>query len=114
MDSQGNLVAIKKYKKETATLETLKHELSIMKQLNHENLVKLISVRENAVYKKKNEVTYNCFAIVLEYVGGGELFDFVAETGKFSEKVTRTYFHQMMNGLHYMHSKGFAHRDIKP
>lgn len=59
-------------------------------------------------------MTYNCFAIVLEYVGGGELFDFVAETGKFSEKVTRTYFHQMMNGLHYMHSKGFAHRDIKP
>jgi serine/threonine protein kinase len=39
-------------------------------------------------------------------VGGGELFDFIAETGKFSEKVTRTYFHQMMNGLHYMHSKG--------
>jgi len=38
----------------------------------------------------------------------------VAETGKFSEKVTRTYFHQMMNGLHYLHQKGFAHRDIKP
>jgi hypothetical protein len=35
MDDQGNLVAIKKYKKETATLETLKHELAIMKQLNH-------------------------------------------------------------------------------
>ena len=42
------------------------------------------------------------------------MFDFVAETGKFSEKVTRTYFHQMMNGLHYMHLKGYAHRDIKP
>ena len=47
-------------------------------------------------------------------MGGGELFDFIAETGKFSEKVARTYFHQMMNGLHYMHSKGYAHRDIKP
>lgn len=51
---------------------------------------------------------------MLEFVGGGELFDFVAETGKFSEKVARTYFHQMMNGLHYMHQKGYAHRDIKP
>jgi serine/threonine protein kinase len=51
---------------------------------------------------------------VLEYVGGGELFDFVADTGKFSEKVARTYFHQMMNGLHYLHQKGYAHRDIKP
>ena len=47
-------------------------------------------------------------------MGGGELFDFIAETGKFSEKVSRTYFHQMMNGLHFMHAKGYAHRDIKP
>lgn len=49
-----------------------------MKQLDHDNLVKLISVRENATYKKKDETSYNCFAIVLEYVGGGELFDFIA------------------------------------
>lgn len=114
MDDNGNLYAIKRYKKETANLGTLQHELNIMKVLQHENLVRLIDVRENATYKRKDETTYSCFAIILEYVGGGELFDFIAETGKFSEKVTRTYFHQMMNGLHYMHSKGYAHRDIKP
>jgi len=78
VDEQGTYVAIKKYKKETATLDTLKHELNIMKQLDHENLVKLISVRENATYKNEDESTQNCFAIVLEFVGGGELFDFVA------------------------------------
>jgi serine/threonine protein kinase len=78
VDDQGNQVAIKKYKKETATLETLNHELGIMKQLEHENLVRLISVRENATYKNEDETTYNCFAIVLEFIGGGELFDFVA------------------------------------
>lgn len=50
----------------------------------------------------------------MEYAGGGELFDFVAESGKFSEKVTRTFFHQMMNGIHYMHDMGYAHRDLKP
>ncbi len=77
-DSNGNLVAIKKYKKETATLDTLKHELGIMKQLDHENLVKLLSVRENATYKAEDETTSNCFAIVLEFIGGGELFDFIA------------------------------------
>lgn len=85
-----------------------------MKVLQHENLVRLVDVRENALYKRKDETTYHCFAIVLEFVGGGELFDFIADTGKFSEKVSRTYFHQMMNGLHYMHAKGYAHRDIKP
>ena len=114
MDDNGNLYAIKRYKKETANLGTLQHELNIMKQLKHENLVQLVDVRENATYKRKDETVYHCYAIVLEFVGGGELFDFIAETGKFSEKVSRTYFHQMMNGLHYMHSKGYAHRDIKP
>lgn len=114
MDDDGNLYAIKRYKKETANLSTLQHELNIMKQLQHENLVRLFAVRENATYKRRDETTYPCFAIILEFVGGGELFDFIAETGKFSEKVTRTYFHQMMNGLYHMHSKGYAHRDIKP
>jgi serine/threonine protein kinase len=51
---------------------------------------------------------------VIEYAQGGELFDFIADTGRFSERVARTYFHQMMNGIHYMHEKGYAHRDIKP
>ena len=83
-DPYGNLVAIKKYKKETATLDTLKHELGIMQLLDHENLVKLVSVRENAIFKSEDETTSNCYAIILEYVGGGELFDYVAETGKFS------------------------------
>jgi serine/threonine protein kinase len=85
-----------------------------MKKFDNNNLVRLIDVRENAVYKKKDETTYQCYAIILEYVSGGELFDFIADTGKFSEKVSRTYFHQMMGALHYMHTKGYAHRDIKP
>lgn len=77
-------------------------------------MVGLVDVRPDATYKKKDETSYKCFAIILEYVDGGELFDLIAETGKFSEKVTRTYFCQMMQGLHYMHSKKYAHRDIKP
>lgn len=36
-----------------------------MKVLDHENLVKLVSVRENATYKNENEATSACFAIVL-------------------------------------------------
>ena len=55
-----------------------------MKALNHENLIKLIAVKEKALNKKPNEPALSCFAIVLEYARGGELFDFVAETGKFA------------------------------
>ncbi len=32
------------------------------------------------------------FYIVLELAGGGELFDFVAQTGAFTEPVARYYF----------------------
>lgn len=31
--------------------------------------------------------------IVLELAQGGELFDFVANSGRFKEKVARTYYH---------------------
>lgn len=78
MDENGNLYAIKRYKKETANLSTLQHELNIMKVLQHENLVRLIDVRENSTYKREDESTFDCFAIILEYIGGGELFDFIA------------------------------------
>lgn len=100
---------------------TLKHELGIMSKLHHENLVNLIDVRENSTYKKKSGEMYTwklfslqCFAIIIEYAGGGELFDFIALGGRFSPNVARTYFYQFMNGLNYMHEKGYAHRDIKP
>ena len=85
-----------------------------MRVLKQENIVKLVDVRVDATYKKRDDTEYKCFAIILEYVEGGELFDFVAETGHFSDKVARTYFNQLMNGLYYIHCKGFVHRDIKP
>ena len=42
------------------------------------------------------------------------MFDYVANTGRFSEKSARYYFKQLLSGLGYCHRKGIAHRDIKP
>merc|ERR1719244_45423 len=33
---------------------------------------------------------------------------------EFDEKASRSYFHQMINGLEAMHKLGIAHRDLKP
>lgn len=52
------LVAIKRFKQETATIATLKHELSVLSKLHHDNLVNLIDVRDNATYKKRTGETY--------------------------------------------------------
>lgn len=48
-------------------------------------------------------------------MSGGELFDYVAlENGAFSEKICRHYFKQLLMGVHYLHSNGICHRDMKP
>ncbi len=52
-------MAIKRFKSETANLNTLKHELNVMVKLHHENLVNLVDVRDKATYKKKTGVTYS-------------------------------------------------------
>lgn len=54
--------------------------------------------KNNAVYSRKKagkdgKMEYNCVAIVLEYAASGELFDYIARSGHFTEEVARTYFH---------------------
>jgi len=51
--------------------------------------------------------------IALEIAEKGELFDFVANTGSFSEIVSRYYFNQLITGLKSCHDAGVFHRDMK-
>jgi 5'-AMP-activated protein kinase catalytic alpha subunit len=50
----------------------------------------------------------------MEYIPGGELYDWIRKTGKFIESEARHMFSQLINALEYMHGKGFYHRDVKP
>lgn len=52
--------------------------------------------------------------MVLEIATGGELFDFIANSGRFPEPLARYYFKQFMNGLNHCHANGVTHRDLKP
>lgn len=83
-----------------------------MHKLQHENIISTIEYGTELYVKKngKKEVDY----IVLELAKGGELFDFIAMTGAFDERVARYYFIQFMNGLNYCHKAGICHRDLKP
>ena len=52
--------------------------------------------------------------IVLDKIGGGELFDYVLNSGAFTVPQARYYLLQLLKGIHFVHSAGFAHRDLKP
>lgn len=50
---------------------------------------------------------------MLELATGGEIYDIVAMSGRFTEDEARYFFKQILDGLDYIHKEGFAHRDLK-
>lgn len=82
----------------------IKKEISIMKMINHHHVV---SVKDVFATSAK-------IFIVLEFVGGGELFDKIANEGKLPEDKARFYFKQLVEGLEHCHNNGVCHRDLKP
>jgi len=95
-------------------VDLLKKEVEATQKLDHKHVVKYYQFEENSTWNKKSGDQKPVAYIAQEPVLGGELFDYVANTGAFSESICRFYFKQMLQGLHYIHSAGFSHRDLKP
>ncbi len=52
--------------------------------------------------------------LVMEYVGGGELFERIKKEGIVDEPTARFYIAEMVLALNYIHKNKIIHRDIKP
>lgn len=115
----GKMVALKVLKEEAfenkANFATFKTEVEIMKDISHPNIINLLKSTNKGVLTKANgESREGVVYLTLELATGGELFDFIAQSGSFSEPVARYYFHQIIEALEYLHNKGISHRDMKP
>lgn len=95
------------------TLTLVNTEVEAMQKLEHINILKYI-YHGAAEYVKDNGTTKWVNFLVLEIAEGGEIFDFVAETGAFSEREARYFLKQILEGLDHCHFMGIAHRDLKP
>lgn len=78
-------------------------ELAILKGLHHTNIVNLHEVFESE----------STLWLVMEKVDGGELLGYLEELNHLSEAYVRDIAKQLCTGLHYIHSSGVVHRDIK-
>lgn len=83
--------------------EQLLNEMSILRSFRHPNIIRLIETMRST----------SKFYIVMEYAEGGDLFNYLREHGRFSEKNTRFFFRQILQAVEFCHSRGLTHRDIK-
>lgn len=96
------------------SLKEITTELMALQMTTSPNVVKLHKYKLNHPYKMRDGSTWNSLAMVLEICENGELFDLVYHGDALDEKVARTFFRQIVNGLSALHAKNIAHRDIKP
>ncbi|KAF2072184.1 hypothetical protein CYY_006504 [Polysphondylium violaceum] len=87
--------------------ETCLREIDIMKLLDHPNIVKLLDVVDK---KEEESTTY----LIVEYVSGGELFDYIVAREYIKEKEARKFFRQIISAIEYCHANLIVHRDLKP
>ncbi|KAK9479323.1 kinase-like domain-containing protein [Lipomyces japonicus] len=82
----------------------IEREVIIMKLIEHPNVMGLYDVWEN-----RGELY-----LILEYVEGGELFDYLIKKGRLDESEAVHYFRQIIWGMDYCHKFNICHRDLKP
>jgi tRNA A-37 threonylcarbamoyl transferase component Bud32 len=100
----GKYFIIKIPKEKTGqTLAMLKREYELSIGRQHPNVVNVFTFEESTVVGP---------GIVMEYVDGRTLTDFLAENP--SQAMRRRVFEQLLQAVAYIHRSGIVHNDIKP
>ncbi|KAJ3449975.1 kp78a-related [Anaeramoeba flamelloides] len=74
---------------DSTNMDRVRREIAIQKLINHPNVVKIFDVYETEMH----------LFLVLEYVSGGELFDYIIDCGRVDSTQSRIFFQQIISGL---------------
>uniref|UniRef100_A0A1A8BS74 non-specific serine/threonine protein kinase n=1 Tax=Nothobranchius kadleci TaxID=1051664 RepID=A0A1A8BS74_NOTKA len=79
-------------------------EIKILKELKHENIVRLLDYQEMG----------GCVYLIMEYCNGGDLAEHLHSKGTLSEDTIRVFLQMIAQAMKVLQSKGILHRDLKP
>ncbi|XP_078737396.1 uncharacterized protein LOC144951054 isoform X3 [Lampetra fluviatilis] len=82
----------------------IKREIQHLKFFRHPHIIKLYQVIS----------TPSDFFMVMEFVPGGELFEYICRNGRVEEREARRLFQQILSAVDYCHRHMVVHRDLKP
>ncbi|CAD8147407.1 unnamed protein product [Paramecium pentaurelia] len=106
--NDGSEYAIKCFRKaklnESVDRLAIIKEISIMKKIQHESVIRLYEVFEGDEF----------LFLVLEYLKGGELHQYMKKSPPFSEEKCSKLIFRLLKAVSSIHQKGILHRDIKP
>jgi serine/threonine protein kinase len=106
----GMIVAIKvlrrRWSEERRTIELFEREGKVGRSLQHPNIVQILAVDRDFASKQ--------YYIVMEFVEGGNLRDFLAIRKKLQPAEALRLLEDAATGLAYAQVLGVSHRDIKP
>lgn len=100
---QGKRVAVKVFLEGDDQVDTYKTELRMLLQMSqHPNVVRVIDFFETPKP-----------ALVMEFVEGQDLMDYLEQNGGFSQRDGLKLCLGIANGLNHLHKYGIIHRDMK-
>lgn len=91
------------HKAESYRNRFIKSEIDTLQQIKHPNIIQTFDISQLGLY----------LLILMEYAKNGTMADLLAKKGAFDDELGKIMFRQIVDGLHYMHSNKYAHRDLK-
>lgn len=99
--------------KNEKALRLFMNEFEALTSLRHSNVIQAHELNVKSVLRTEGGEEVPVMYLALELADKGELFDYVALAGSFSDSLARHYFKAFLAALHFVHAKGRAHRDVK-